>query len=328
VSDLLGKPPPSSEITPERLWIGRRQLIRNAALFTATSAGMGGGLVWLMGGSRATRKEGESPPAAEPDLVTMKSAFSVDEPRTPYGDVTTYNNFYEFGADKSDPSEYAGSLRTRPWTIAVDGEVAKPQSLDADGLLSWFTQEERVYRMRCVEAWSMVVPWVGFPLGELLRRVEPTSSARYVAFTTLLDPTQMPGQRGDLLPWPYVEGLRLDEAMHPLTLLATGLYGKALPNQNGAPIRLVVPWKYGFKGIKSIVRISLTRTQPPTTWNVAAPNEYGFYANVNPAVDHPRWSQATERRLGEFSRRPTLPFNGYAEQVASLYAGMDLRRSF
>ena len=328
MSDPLGKPPPSSEITPEGLWIRRRELIRNAALFTATSAGMGGGLLWLMGGSRATRKEDEAPPAGEPDLVTIKSAFTVDEPGTPYGDVTTYNNFYEFGVGKEDPSEYASSLRTRPWTIAVEGEVAKPQTIDVDRLLSWFTQEERVYRMRCVEAWSMVIPWVGFPLGELLKRVEPTSSARWVAFTTLLDPAQMPEQRNQLLSWPYGEGLRLDEAMHPLTILASGLYGKALPNQNGAPLRLVVPWKYGFKGIKSIVRISLVREQPPTTWNVAMPDEYGFYANVNPAVDHPRWSQATERRIGEFSRRPTLPFNGYAEQVASLYAGMDLRRFF
>jgi sulfoxide reductase catalytic subunit YedY len=328
VTDPLGKPPPSSEITPEGLWIRRRELIRNAASFAATSAGIGGGLLWLMGGSRATRKEDDAPPPAEPDLVTIKSAFGVDEPRTPYGDVTTYNNFYEFGAGKEDPSEHAGSLRTRPWTIAVDGEVATPRTIDVDQLLSWFTQEDRVYRMRCVEAWSMVIPWIGFPLGELLKRVEPTSSARYVAFTTLLDPAQMPEQRSRLLPWPYVEGLRLDEAMHPLTILATGLYGKALPNQNGAPLRLVVPWKYGFKGIKSIVRISLVREQPPTTWNGVAPQEYGFYANVNPAVDHPRWSQATERRIGEFSRRPTLPFNGYAEQVASLYAGMDLRRFF
>jgi sulfoxide reductase catalytic subunit YedY len=297
-------------------------------LFTATSAGMGGGLLWLMGGSRATRKEDETPPAAAPDLVAIRSAYGTDEPRTPYGDVTTYNNFYEFGPEKGDPAEYAGALRTRPWTIAVDGELAKPQTIDLDQLVSWFPLEDRVYRMRCVEAWSMVIPWVGFPLGALLKRVEPTANARWVASTTLLDPAQMPEQRSDLLPWPYVEGLRLDEAMHPLTILATGLYGKALPNQNGAPLRLVVPWKYGFKGIKSIVRISLVREQPPTTWNVAAPDEYGFFANVNPAVDHPRWSQATERRIGEFSRRPTLPFNGYAEQVASLYAGMDLRRFF
>jgi sulfoxide reductase catalytic subunit YedY len=264
--------------------------------------------------------------------VAIESAYRVAEPATPYGDVTTYNNFYEFGAGKEDPSENAGSLRTRPWTIAVDGEVGKPQTIDLDRLLGWFTLEDRVYRMRCVEAWSMVVPWVGFPLGELLKRVEPTSNAKYVAFTTLLDPTQMPEQRSDLLPWPYVEGLRLDEAMHPLTILATGLYGKALPNQNGAPLRLVVPWKYGFKGIKSIVRISLVREQPRTTWNVAAPDEYGFYANVNPAVDHPRWSQATERRIGEdglfAKRRPTLMFNGYEAQVGQLYAGMDLKKFY
>ena len=260
--------------------------------------------------------------------VARHGADSTDEPRTPYRDVTTYNKFYEFGTDKSDPAELAGTLRPRPWTVRVDGEVQKPQVIDVDQLLGWFPLEERVYRMRCVEAWSMVIPWLGFPLGDLLRRVEPTSRARYVAFTTLFDPEQMPGQQRRVLDWPYVEGLRIDEAMHPLTLLVVGLYGKTLPNQNGAPLRLVVPWKYGFKGIKSIVGIRLLETQPPTTWNLAAPREYGFYANVNPAVDHPRWSQATERRIGELRRRPTLPFNGYAEQVAGLYAGMDLREFF
>ncbi len=219
--------------------------------------------------------------------------------------------------------ENAKSLRPRPWTVQVSGEVNKPQVLDIDRLLSLYDLEERVYRMRCVEAWSMIIPWLGFPLSELLKRVEPTSNAKYVAFTTLLDSEQMPGQRERTLPWPYVEGLRLDEAMNPLTLLAVGLYGKPLPNQNGAPLRLVVPWKYGFKGIKSIVRIELVREMPPTTWNLAAPSEYGFFANVNPAVDHPRWSQATERRIGELRRRPTLPFNGYGEQVASMYAGLD-----
>jgi len=247
---------------------------------------------------------------------------------TPLRDVTSYNNFYEFGTDKGDPAANAGTLRPRPWTVAIEGEVNRPQVVDIDQLIKWAPLEERIYRMRCVEAWSMVVPWLGFPLGELIKRVEPTSRARYVVFTTLLDPEQMPEQRRTVLDWPYVEGLRLDEAMHPLTLLVMGLYGKPLPNQNGAPLRLVVPWKYGFKGIKSIVKIRFTEKQPLTTWNSAAPEEYGFYANVNPEVDHPRWSQATERRIGEFLRRPTLPFNGYAEQVAGLYSGMDLRRFF
>jgi sulfoxide reductase catalytic subunit YedY len=247
---------------------------------------------------------------------------------TPLADVTSYNNFYEFGTEKGDPAANAGTLRPRPWTVAIEGEVERPQVVDIDQLLKWFPLEERVYRMRCVEAWSMVIPWIGFPLRDLIARVAPTSKARFVAFTTLLDPDQMPGQRRAVLDWPYVEGLRLDEAMHPLAILAVGLYGKPLPNQNGAPLRLVTPWKYGFKGIKSIVKIRFTETQPPTSWNLAAPDEYGFYANVNPAVDHPRWSQATERRIGDLRRRPTLPFNGYADQVASLYSGMDLRRFF
>jgi sulfoxide reductase catalytic subunit YedY len=327
---MPGKSPPASEITPEALYLRRREFIRNAALFTATSAGVGGSLLWLMRGGRAEPKSGSQTDATgTPDLtVARQDDFAPGESPTPYRDVTTYNNFYEFGVEKSDPAEYAGTLRTRPWTISIEGEVGKPQVVDIDRLLGWFPLEERIYRMRCVEAWSMVIPWVGFPLGELLKRVEPTSRAKYVAFTTLLDPKQMPEQRRNLLEWPYVEGLRIDEAMHPLAILATGLYGKALPHQNGAPLRLVVPWKYGFKGIKSIVKIRLTETQPPTTWNLAAPEEYGFYANVNPAVDHPRWSQASERRIGELRRRPTLPFNGYADEVAGLYAGMDLRKFF
>jgi sulfoxide reductase catalytic subunit YedY len=250
----------------------------------------------------------------------------LEDPLTPFEDVTTYNNFYEFGTDKADPGENAHTLKPRPWSVVVEGEVGKPGRLDIDDIIKRHPAEERVYRMRCVEAWSMVIPWMGFPLGDFLKQAEPTSKARFVAFTTLHDPVQMPGQRRGVLPWPYVEGLRLDEAMHPLAILATGLYGKPLPNQNGAPLRLVVPWKYGFKGIKSIVRIRLTRDMPPTTWNIAAPHEYGFYANVNPAVDHPRWSQARERRLGELFKRPTLPFNGYGEQVAPLYVGMDLRK--
>ncbi|KYF93958.1 sulfoxide reductase catalytic subunit YedY, partial [Sorangium cellulosum] len=257
-----------------------------------------------------------------------KNAFVTDEARTDYEAIVTYNNFYELGLSKSEPSKNAGRLRLRPWAVACEGEIEKPAVIDLDTLLAWFPLEERVYRMRCVEAWSMVIPWLGFPLAALLRRLDPTSRARYVQFTTLLDPERLPGQRSDVLDWPYVEGLRIDEAMHPLTMLAVGLYGKSLLGQNGAPIRLVVPWKYGFKGCKSIVSIKLTERQPKTTWSQAAPDEYGFYANVNPAVDHPRWSQATERRIGELRRRPTLPFNGYAEEVASLYSGMDLRESF
>ena len=324
--------PPSSEITPELLYVGRRELLKNGVLAAGTAAVVGSGLLWLVG---------QGPPPDPPDeSVSVEAAvatapertapgpYDTDEPLTAHQAVTTYNNYYEFGLDKGDPSQKAHTLQTRPWTISVEGEVAQPRVLDIDTLLQWFTPEERVYRMRCVEAWSMVIPWLGFPLAELITRLEPTGNAKFVEFETLLDPKQMPGQRSQVLPWPYVEGLRLDEAMHPLALLAIGLYGKVLPNQNGAPLRLVVPWKYGFKGIKSIVKIRFTDTQPKTTWALAAPNEYGFYANVNPSVDHPRWSQATERRIGELGRRKTLPFNGYAEEVASLYDGMDLRRSF
>jgi sulfoxide reductase catalytic subunit YedY len=251
-----------------------------------------------------------------------------EEKQTPFQAVTTYNNYYEFGLAKSDPALNAHSLVTQGWTIEVTGEVAQPRTIAIEDLLQWFPLQERVYRMRCVEAWSMVIPWLGFPLGDLINRLEPTGNAKFVEFTTLFKPDQMPGQRDDILEWPYVEGLRLDEAMHPLTLFAVGLYGRMLPNQNGAPLRLVVPWKYGFKGIKSIVKMNFTRTQPENTWAIAAPREYGFYANVNPSVPHPRWSQATERRIGEFTRRDTLPFNGYAEQVESLYAGMNLRVNF
>jgi sulfoxide reductase catalytic subunit YedY len=328
----LGKMPPASEITPEATCLKRREFMRNAALFTATSAGVGGSLLWLMRGGRAEPKRGNGGEAADTGghelAIARRDNYAGDESPTPYRDVTSYNNFYEFGTDKADPAENAHSLRPRPWTLSIEGEVHKPQVVDIDSLLGWFALEERIYRMRCVEAWSMVIPWVGFPLGDLLARVELTSRAKYVAFTTLHDPEQMPEQRRRVLDWPYVEGLRIDEAMHPLAILAVGLYGKVLPNQNGAPLRLVMPWKYGFKGIKSIVRIRLTEAQPDTTWNLAAPREYGFYANVNPAVDHPRWSQGSERRIGEFRRRPTLPFNGYAEQVASLYTGMDLGRFF
>jgi sulfoxide reductase catalytic subunit YedY len=250
------------------------------------------------------------------------------EALTSYQEITNYNNFYEFSTGKSEVASVARNFSTRPWTVSVEGLVQKPRVFDLDDLLKIAPPEERVYRMRCVERWSMVIPWVGFPLGKLLQQVEPLGHAKYVAFQTLRDPRQMPNQRSDVLEWPYVEGLRLDEALHPLTILASGLYGETLPPQNGAPLRLVVPWKYGFKGIKSIVRITLTDRQPPTTWNISAPGEYGFYSNVNPRVHHPRWSQAKERRIGEFSLRDTLPFNGYADQVAGLYAGMDLRVNF
>ncbi|PKO63462.1 MAG: protein-methionine-sulfoxide reductase catalytic subunit MsrP, partial [Betaproteobacteria bacterium HGW-Betaproteobacteria-17] len=255
-------------------------------------------------------------------------AYRLDEDKTPYKDVTTYNNFYEFGTGKSDPAKNAGSLITRPWTVAIEGEVGKPMVYDIDALLKLAPLEERVYRMRCVEGWSMVIPWVGFPLREIIRRAAPTGNAKYVEFVTLNDPRQMPGQRSRVLDWPYVEGLRLDEAMHPLTLLAVGLYGEVLPNQNGAPVRLVVPWKYGFKSAKSIVKIRFVEKPPLTAWMRAAPREYGFYSNVNPAVDHPRWSQAKERRIGEFRKRDTLMFNGYGDQVAALYRGMDLKTLF
>jgi len=318
-----GDPKPS-EITPESVYWSRRRFIKNAALFLGTATGVGATLVALSGEKRGTPQK----PEDQKTLAFTEGPFGTSEAQTPYGDVTSYNNFYEFGTSKSDPLANAQTLRPRPWSVSIEGEVARPEVVDIDALIKRFPLEERVYRMRCVEAWSMVIPWLGFPLKNLIEHAEPTPKARYVAFETLLDPEQMPGQERSILDWPYAEGLRLDEAMHPLTLLAVGLYGKTLPNQNGAPIRLVVPWKYGFKGIKSIVRIRLVETQPLTAWNLAAPNEYGFYANVNPEVDHPRWSQATERRVGEFTRRPTLPFNGYGDQVAQLYDGMDLRRFF
>ena len=327
----LAPEPSSSEITPESLYVRRREFIKNAVLGVGTAAVFGSGLVWLVG-QRPPPDAPDQPPLAEPAAVAAEppapGQYDTDEPMTAYQSVTTYNNYYEFGIEKEDPARNAHTLQTRPWTISVEGEVARPQTIDVDTLLHWFTPEQRVYRMRCVEAWSMVIPWLGFPLADLIKRLEPTGNAKFIEFTTLLDQKQMPGQTDPILKWPYVEGLRLDEAMHPLTLIAVGLYGKVLPNQNGAPLRLVVPWKYGFKGVKSIVKIRLSDTQPKTTWALAAPREYGFYANVNPAVDHPRWSQATERRIGDFTRRKTLPFNGYADQVASLYADIDLRRNF
>jgi sulfoxide reductase catalytic subunit YedY len=311
---LIRRPPDirPSEITDERLYLNRRAFMKTAAV--AAGAAVGAGLAQPLEAATgaAARVLGQGP---------------NDKP-TPYEDITTYNNFYEFGTDKADPAENAHTLKPRPWTVRVEGEVHKPKSWDIDELLKAFPAEERIYRHRCVEAWSMVMPWNGFELRRLLQAAEPTSFAKYVEFTTLLDPVQMPGQRSGVLPWPYVEGLRMDEGLHPLALLVTGLYGKPLPNQDGAPIRLAVPWKYGFKSVKSIVRIRLVREQPMNTWQVVAPNEYGFYANVNPEVDHPRWSQKRERRIGELFKRPTLPFNGYGDQVASLYAGMDLRKNF
>jgi sulfoxide reductase catalytic subunit YedY len=257
----------------------------------------------------------------------QKSPLSTTEKQTPFKDVTNYNNFYEFSTDKYEPASLAKNFKTRPWTVTIDGEVKKKQVLDVDAIMKLGAAEERIYRHRCVEGWSIVVPWVGFSLSELIQRAEPLPKARFVEFTTLFDLKQMPGQRTSVLQWPYVEGLRMDEAMHPLALLCFGMYGEVLPNQNGAPLRVVLPWKYGFKSAKSIVRIRFTASQPVNTWQVSSPREYGFYSNVNPNVDHPRWSQAKERRLGEFTKRPTLMFNGY-DQVASLYAGMDLKKNF
>lgn len=310
----LGPEPSAAEITPEWLYQGRRRFLAATGLTAAT----------LTLASRRARGEGLRTLSG----VKQSSLSTRGEELTKQDDATSYNNFYEFGTGKNDPAAQAHSLRPRPWTIVCEGEVKKPQRLDLATLETLFPLEERVYRHRCVEAWSMVIPWVGFSLSKLLTRLEPTSKAKYVAFETLYDPTQMPGQRRPVLAWPYVEGLRLDEAMHPLAILSLGIYGRVLPNQNGAPVRLVVPWKYGFKGIKSIVKIRLTETQPATSWNRSAPHEYGFYANVNPEVPHPRWSQAKERRIGDFLRRKTLMFNGYADQVGSLYAGMDLHKSF
>lgn len=309
---------PSSEITSPADYKKRRTFIKAAAAVGAISAFPVARLLLDMPDAHAAMKLG---PLA-------KSPFSVSEEQTPYDDVTSYNNFYEFGTGKDDPKRNAGSLKTRPWTVLVDGEVKKPRTFDIDELLKLAPLEERVYRMRCVEAWSMVVPWVGYSLSALIKKMEPTGNAKYVEFTTLSDPKQMPGVRSPVLDWPYIEGLRMDEAMHPLSLLTLGLYGEVLPNQNGAPVRMVVPWKYGFKSAKSIVRIRFTEMEPKTAWNVAGPREYGFYSNVNPDVAHPRWSQAKERRIGDFLKRKTLPFNGYADQVAGLYKGMDLAKHF
>lgn len=293
----------SSEITPESVYLDRRSFIGAAAGMVALAA--------------CNRDEGAA-----------QIVENAQDELTPWEAVTTYNNFYEFGTGKEDPSRNAHTLQPRPWSVAVEGHVAKPAVYDLEDFIAPHTLEDRVYRLRCVEAWSMVIPWRGFPLRDLIARVEPTSRAKYVEFTTLHAPERMPGQRVPILDWPYVEGLRLDEAMHPLTLMVTGLYGRDLPNQNGAPLRLMVPWKYGFKSIKSIVRMRFVEEQPTSSWMAANPREYGFYANVNPDVDHPRWSQARERRIGELRRRETLMFNGYGDQVASLYSGLDLQRNY
>ena len=298
-----------SQVTPKQVYLNRRR-------FLAGSIALGA----LAGASSAlatTKLNG-----------VKKSPFSTDEQATPFDAITHYNNFYEFGTDKEDPGRNAGKFVTSPWSVKVDGEVAKPLTLDLDAIFKLAPLEERIYRHRCVEAWSMVIPWIGFPLNALLKKVEPTSKAKYVAFESYFDRKQMPQGVWAGIPFPYVEGLRLDEAMNPLALLTVGLYGETLPNQNGAPFRLVVPWKYGFKSIKSIARIRLVEKQPPTTWNLSAPQEYGFYSNVNPEVDHPRWSQAKERRIGEFAKRLTVKFNGYGSEVASLYSGMDLRKNY
>jgi sulfoxide reductase catalytic subunit YedY len=314
----------SSEITDEKLYNNRREFLKTAsAVFCAATA------ITILPGCAT---------AAAPELpqTGKKSPYDADpsvDKATPYEDVTTYNNFYEFGTDKADPARNATKFRTKPWTVSVEGFVKTPQKFAFEDLIKGLTIEDRIYRMRCVERWSMVIPWMGFPLAALIKRLEPTSQAKFVVFKTLMDPAQMPGQRpsifgGQILNWPYTEGLRMDEAMNPLTLIATGLYGKPLPNQNGAPLRLVTPWKYGFKGVKSIVSIRFSDTMPKSAWMEAAPNEYGFYANVNPTVHHPRWSQATEQRIGEFFPRKTLMFNGYGDQVASMYSGMDLKKNF
>src|ERR1700722_17554276 len=310
----------SSEITPRSLFLNRRKFLAGAALAGA-SAATGMGLRELISPSTTAL-------AGNKIDGIKKSTFSTSETITPYKDVTTYNNYYEFGTEKDEPAQLAKNFRTRPWKVKIDGLVDKKQELDVDTIIKMAPAEERIYRHRCVEGWSIVVPWVGFSLSELIKRVNPTSKAKFVEFTTVLDKTQMPGQRRAVLDWPYVEGLRMDEAMHPLALLCFGMYGEDLPNQDGAPLRIVLPWKYGFKSAKAIVHIRFTDRQPLNTWNISAPSEYGFYSNVNPTVDHPRWSQAKERRLGEFFKRPTLMFNGYADQVASLYSGMDLKKNF
>jgi len=325
---LTGEDLRAGEITPQSVFENRRRLLQAAGMAGLAATGSFLGLA-----SPAARASFASPdPAAHKLAAATNPNFVAPDKVTSFKDITTFNNFYEFGTDKSDPSQHAGTLRPHPWRVSVEGEVKNARVYDIDELLKLAPLEERVYRMRCVEGWSMVIPWIGFPLADLIKRVEPTGNAKYVQFITLADTSQMPGLSDPILNWPYSEGLRMDEAMNPLTLLTVGLYGQVLPNQNGAPVRIVVPWKYGFKGAKSIVKIRFIDKEPPTSWNTYAPNEYGFYSNVNPNVDHPRWSQATERRIGEDGfftpKRKTLMFNGYGSLVASMYQGMDLRRNF
>jgi sulfoxide reductase catalytic subunit YedY len=314
--------PFSSEITPQEVYLERRAFMARVA-----AGAVAGSALWEM----ANRQAFAQPPGAQKLAAKANPAFALMDKPTPFKDATSYNNFYEFGTDKGDPVENAHTLKTRPWTVTIEGEVKKPMTLDIDALLKLAPLEERVYRLRCVEGWSMVIPWVGYSLSELIKKVEPTGNAKYVEFVSLADPKQMPGVNSRVLNWPYVEGLRMDEAMHPLALLTLGMYGQVLPNQNGAPVRVMVPWKYGFKSAKSIVKIRFVKDQPRTAWNVSAPSEYGFYSNVNPHVDHPRWSQARERRVGEdgflSKKRDTLMFNGYSD-VASLYTGMDLKKYY
>lgn len=306
----------SSEITPQTVYQGRRAFLKTASLMGLGTIGLPG---WMLADTAGA--------GVKLSNVT-KGGYSTDEELTSYDSVTSYCNFYELGTDKKDPQKNAKQLQTKPWSLSVEGECAKPGVYDIEDFVKPYQLEERIYRLRCVEGWSMVIPWVGFPLADTIKRFEPNGNAKYLEFETLHDPEMLPGQRRSVLEWPYTEGLRMDEAMNPLTILAIGLYGEVLPNQNGAPIRLVVPWKYGFKSIKSIVKIRFVEQQPLTAWNESAPHEYGFYSNVNPDVDHPRWSQKRERRIGEFLKRDTLLFNGYADEVASLYAGMDLKKNF
>jgi methionine sulfoxide reductase catalytic subunit len=308
----------SSEITPTKFYLNRRNFILGAGAVAGAA---------FIGNRARTIASPSATVLAGTKLQYTESSYNTTEKQTPFKDITHYNNYYEFSTDKYEPADLAKNFNPLPWTIKVEGLVNKPQTIDIDALLKNHL-EERIYRMRCVEGWSMVIPWIGFPLSTVLNQVQPNSKAKFVEFTTLYDPKRFPGQQRNVLDWPYVEGLRMDEAMHPLTILAVGLYGDTLPNQDGAPVRLVVPWKYGFKGIKAIVKIKLVDKQPVSTWTKAAPNEYGFYSNVNPNVDHPRWSQANERRIGEFFKRPTLMYNGYGDQVASLYTGMDLKKNF
>ena len=316
-----------SEITPESVYHSRRRFMR-ATLGVASGAALAGAAPGLLLPRHAAALASDADADGEVLPGVVESGLSTDEPLTPYDDVTRYNNFYEFGTGKKDPSKYAGKFKPRPWSIKISGECEKPGELDLDSVMRPHQLEERIYRLRCVEAWSMVIPWVGVPLGPVLQRFGPTANAKYVALRTVHRPAEMPGQERGFIDWPYVEGLRMDEAMHPLTLLSVGLYGRVMPNQNGAPVRLVVPWKYGFKSIKSIVSIRFVEKEPPTTWNLQAPREYGFYSNVNPQVSHPRWSQKRERRVGDLLKRPTLMFNGYEDQVARMYAGMDLEKNY